>query len=477
MTRAFRSTLDLSSTVPGGLLMRQTHHWAALVFVAAMVVHLLRVFFTAAYRRPRELTWLLGVGLLAMGVLEGFAGYSLPDDLLSGMGLAIAYGVALSIPLLGGSIGALVWGGAVPRPRGDREPPLHPARVRPARRHGRADRRAPGARRAPQAHPVRRARAGARTTWSGRRCGPATRCARWACSSRWRPCSCSSAASCRSTPSGSGARTSSTARPTAPSPTGTWAGSSAACGSCRRSRSRSSAARSCPTPSGAASPSPGSSSRCWRRGRSSSRACCATARRHDLLDRPREHPWRTAFGVAFFSWVALIFVAGAADRLFYQFGISYTSQVHLFRALTLIAPPRRVRGREDHLRRAAPHAGQARSRRAGQARAPARGRGLRRPRRRAVTTRQLAIAVDRESAVHPRTDAWGTCDERRWGVLRRGLRVARGRPGRTTAASWTRSTAVTWAISGARSRRAPRSAASASARSPTARSSSIPSRA
>jgi ubiquinol-cytochrome c reductase cytochrome b subunit len=61
--------------------------------------------------------------------------------------------------------------------------------------------------------------------------------------------------------------------------------------------------------------------------------------RHDLLDRPREHPWRTAFGVAFFSWVALIFVAGAADRLFYQFGISYTSQVHLFRALTLIAPP------------------------------------------------------------------------------------------------------------------------------------------
>jgi ubiquinol-cytochrome c reductase cytochrome b subunit len=61
--------------------------------------------------------------------------------------------------------------------------------------------------------------------------------------------------------------------------------------------------------------------------------------RHDLLDRPRDHPWRTAFGVAFFSWVALIFVAGAADRLFYQFGISYTSQVHLFRALTLLAPP------------------------------------------------------------------------------------------------------------------------------------------
>ena len=116
VTEAYRSTLQLSSTVPGGLLMRQTHHWAALVFVAAMVVHVLRVFFTAAYRRPRELTWLLGVGLLAMGVLEGFAGYSLPDDLLSGMGLAIAYSAVLSIPLLGGSIGALVWGGEFPGP-------------------------------------------------------------------------------------------------------------------------------------------------------------------------------------------------------------------------------------------------------------------------------------------------------------------------------------------------------------------------
>jgi ubiquinol-cytochrome c reductase cytochrome b subunit len=116
VTPAYRSTLELSSTVPGGLLARQTHHWAALVFVAAMIVHLLRVFFTGAFRRPRELTWLLGVSLLAMGVFEGFAGYSLPDDLLSGMGLAIAYGVALSIPFLGGAIGALLWGGEFPGP-------------------------------------------------------------------------------------------------------------------------------------------------------------------------------------------------------------------------------------------------------------------------------------------------------------------------------------------------------------------------
>jgi ubiquinol-cytochrome c reductase cytochrome b subunit len=114
MTRAFRSTLDLSTTVPGGLLMRQTHHWAALVFVAAMVVHLLRVFFTAAYRRPRELTWLLGVGLLAMGVFEGFAGYSLPDDLLSGAGLRITEGVLLSLPVVGTYLTFFLFGGQFP---------------------------------------------------------------------------------------------------------------------------------------------------------------------------------------------------------------------------------------------------------------------------------------------------------------------------------------------------------------------------
>ena len=136
MTRAFRSTLDLSSTVPGGLLMRQTHHWAALVFVAAMVVHLLRVFFTAAYRRPRELTWLLGVGAAGAGRARGLRRLLAARRPAQRDGAGHRLLVALSIPLLGGSIGALVWGGQFPGPGGDREPPLHPARLRPARRHG-----------------------------------------------------------------------------------------------------------------------------------------------------------------------------------------------------------------------------------------------------------------------------------------------------------------------------------------------------
>jgi quinol---cytochrome-c reductase cytochrome b subunit len=111
---AYASTLNISSTVPAGLLIRQTHHWAADVFVVAIVLHLVRVFFTGAFRKPRELNYLVGVTMLMLAVLEGFLGYSLVDDLLSGMGLAIAYGVAMSIPVIGGDVAHLIWGGEFP---------------------------------------------------------------------------------------------------------------------------------------------------------------------------------------------------------------------------------------------------------------------------------------------------------------------------------------------------------------------------
>jgi ubiquinol-cytochrome c reductase cytochrome b subunit len=111
---AYGSALDLSLTVPGGLLMRQTHHWAALLFVVAITLHLLRVVFTGAFRKPRELTYAVGVTLLMLAVLEGYAGYSLLDDLLSGMGLAIGYSTALSLPGIGGAFGALLWDGPFP---------------------------------------------------------------------------------------------------------------------------------------------------------------------------------------------------------------------------------------------------------------------------------------------------------------------------------------------------------------------------
>jgi ubiquinol-cytochrome c reductase cytochrome b subunit len=114
MTEAYRSVLDISTRVKAGLLIRQTHHWAADVFLGSVVLHLLRVFFTGAYRKPRELTYWIGLTLLIAALLEGFLGYSLADDLLSGMGLAIGYSVALSIPFIGANLAALIWGGPFP---------------------------------------------------------------------------------------------------------------------------------------------------------------------------------------------------------------------------------------------------------------------------------------------------------------------------------------------------------------------------
>lgn len=114
MSEAYRSTVEISLTYKAGLLIRQTHHWAADVFIASIVAHLMRVFFTGAYRKPRELTWLIGLALLFTSLLEGYLGYSLVDDLLSGIGLAIGYGVLLSVPLVGGPLGILLFGAAFP---------------------------------------------------------------------------------------------------------------------------------------------------------------------------------------------------------------------------------------------------------------------------------------------------------------------------------------------------------------------------
>ncbi|MEX2660005.1 MAG: ubiquinol-cytochrome c reductase cytochrome b subunit [Acidimicrobiales bacterium] len=116
VTRAYASTLDISFDIRAGLVMRQMHHWAALVFVASSVVHLCRVFFTGAFRRPRELNWVVGVVMLILSIVNGFAGYSLVDDQLSGTGLRIAYNIAISIPLAGTWLASLFFGGAFPGP-------------------------------------------------------------------------------------------------------------------------------------------------------------------------------------------------------------------------------------------------------------------------------------------------------------------------------------------------------------------------
>jgi len=114
MSAAYASTLEISFDVRAGLVMRQIHHWASLVFVASIVAHLCRIFFTGAFRKPREINWIVGVTLLGLAMFNGFTGYSLPDDILSGTGLRIAYSIALSIPLVGTWIAFLVFGGEFP---------------------------------------------------------------------------------------------------------------------------------------------------------------------------------------------------------------------------------------------------------------------------------------------------------------------------------------------------------------------------
>ncbi|HEX6700002.1 MAG TPA: cytochrome b N-terminal domain-containing protein, partial [Gaiellaceae bacterium] len=116
MTQAYRSVLDLSFKVKAGLLIRQTHHWAADVFLVAIVLHLVRILFTGAFRKPRDLTYYLGLSMFVAALLEGYLGYSLVDDLLSGMGLAIGYSVLVSIPLVGAHLAELAWGGPFPGP-------------------------------------------------------------------------------------------------------------------------------------------------------------------------------------------------------------------------------------------------------------------------------------------------------------------------------------------------------------------------
>jgi ubiquinol-cytochrome c reductase cytochrome b subunit len=116
MSEAMSSTVHISWDVRAGLLVRQMHHWAALLFIASIVVHLCRIFFTGAFRRPREINWIVGLTLLLLALANGFTGYSLPDDLLSGTGLRIAYSIVLSIPLAGTWLAFLFFGGEFPAP-------------------------------------------------------------------------------------------------------------------------------------------------------------------------------------------------------------------------------------------------------------------------------------------------------------------------------------------------------------------------
>ncbi|MFD1713265.1 cytochrome bc complex cytochrome b subunit [Amnibacterium flavum] len=114
MSAAMDSALNISFDIRGGLLMRQVHHWAALLFIASIGLHMLRIYFTGAFRKPRELNWVIGFILFILAMGEGFTGYSLPDDLLSGNGLRIIDGLIKGIPVVGTWISYLLFGGEFP---------------------------------------------------------------------------------------------------------------------------------------------------------------------------------------------------------------------------------------------------------------------------------------------------------------------------------------------------------------------------
>ena len=114
MSGAYASTLEISFDIRGGLFLRQLHHWSALLFAMAVAIHMLRVFFTGAFRRPRELNWVVGSSLFLLAIVAGFSGYSLPDDVLSGNGLRIADAIAKSMPVVGTYLSMFMFGGEFP---------------------------------------------------------------------------------------------------------------------------------------------------------------------------------------------------------------------------------------------------------------------------------------------------------------------------------------------------------------------------
>jgi ubiquinol-cytochrome c reductase cytochrome b subunit len=337
MSEAYQSTVDISLRVKAGLLIRQTHHWAADVFVAAIVLHLMRIFFTGAFRKPRDLTYYIGLLMLIFALVEGYVGYSLVDDLLSGMGLAIGYSVLMSLPFVGANLAQLLWNG--PYPGGhDFESRLYLVHVLllpvaigtlivlhlvlvASRHHTQflekraTEKKVVGMPTFPAYAPRSLGLAFAVAAvllllggliqinpiwqWGPYHVAQATNGAQPDWYLGWL------IGALRLVPSFDLTIGHYTLVPNA-----FWGG--------------------------AAFPTivflflflwP------W-----AERRVTGDYGFHNLLDRPRDAPWRTAIGVAFFTWIFVVFLAGAADRMFVSFGLSYVGQVWAFRVLVWVLP-------------------------------------------------------------------------------------------------------------------------------------------
>jgi quinol---cytochrome-c reductase cytochrome b subunit len=337
MSEAYRSAVDLSFQVKAGLLIRQTHHWAADVFVVAIVLHVLRVVLTGAFRKPRDLVYYVGVAMLMLALLEGFLGYSIVDDLLSGMGLAIAYSVVMSVPFVGANLALLLWGAPFPGEAAF-ESRMYIAHVLllpvaiglllathllliVARHHTqfpgprRSEGRALGLPAFPGYAPRTIAMAFAVSATLFLLGGLVQINPIW----EWGPYSVAQGTNgaqpdwylgwliggLRLMPGFDVTIGDYTLIPNA-----FWGGALF------------------PMLVFAALA-------LWP---SLERRLTRDHGFHNLLDRPRDRPWHTAVTLAFFSWIAIVFLAGASDRVFVYLGIPYTSQIWFFRGALFVVP-------------------------------------------------------------------------------------------------------------------------------------------
>jgi ubiquinol-cytochrome c reductase cytochrome b subunit len=308
-----------------------------LVFVAAITLHMLRVFFTGAFRRPRELTWYVGLVLLMSAVLEGFLGYSLPDDLVSGMGLGIAYSVALAIPFVGANIAMLIWDGAFPGGAAFESriyiahilliPGLIAALIAvhltlvALIRHTQF----PGPRRSEDnvvgtplwpAYALRSLSLFAATASVLFALGGLVQINpvwQWGPYEPW-------LATNGAQPDWYLGWLIGALRITPPFELTVFGRTIV------------------PNPFFGGILVPTVVFGVLFLWPTIERMRTGDTREHHLLDRPRDHPTRSALGAAFFAWVTTLFVAGAADRIFVTFGIPYTSQVWFFRAAAVLLP-------------------------------------------------------------------------------------------------------------------------------------------
>jgi ubiquinol-cytochrome c reductase cytochrome b subunit len=328
--------VDISLRVKSGLLIRQTHHWAADVFIAAIVLHLLRIFFTGAFRKPRDLTYYIGLLMLITALLEGYLGYSMVDDLLSGMGLAIGYSVLMSVPFIGANLAQLLWGG--PFPTHVFESRMYIAHVflfpiiigtlialhltLVASRHHtqfpgkrRTERKVVGVPTFPGQTPRSLGLAFAVAAVLFLMGGLIQINPIW----QWGPYHVSTATN--------GAQ---------PDWYLGWL-----IGALRLMPSFDVTIGHytlVPNPFWGGVAFPLFVFLVLFAWPSLERRFTKDDAFHNLLDRPRDAPWRTAIGVAFFTWVFIVFVAGAADRLFVLFDLSYQGQVRVYRILVWVLP-------------------------------------------------------------------------------------------------------------------------------------------